>query len=284
MRDRIVDFLAQNGWPGWLVPGYWFLLCLSLVAGSILALSLWKRSGQDKQRASDLIFWGVPALFLGAKVLYCIQFGFPDRLDIWNTGGIALYGGFLGLMGAWLVQYMWRPYPILLFLDCVAPSLALGLFFTRIGCFLAGCNGGTLCSFPWGVRFPSNTTTFHNLVAAGLARPDQRLTPPVHPTQLYESLFGLIAFVVLSVLIRRRKKEGQVFFAGMISYGILRFFMEMLRSDTGGLHPFGVLTFAQTVSLAVILCSCALMFSGKLRALSLGTVPHRTGASLQRFE
>jgi phosphatidylglycerol:prolipoprotein diacylglycerol transferase len=34
------------------------------------------------------------------------------------------------------------------------PSLALGLFLTRIACFLNGCCFGTVCTLPWGVIFP----------------------------------------------------------------------------------------------------------------------------------
>jgi phosphatidylglycerol---prolipoprotein diacylglyceryl transferase len=261
MGSRLREWLAQNGWPGWIVPGYGFLLCLSLILGSLLTLYLWKRSGQEKQRASDLIFWAIPSLFVGAKMFYWLQYGFSGQLDFWNSGGISLYGGFFGLMAAWLVQYWIRPYPVLLFLDCVAPSLALGLFFTRIGCFLAGCNGGTLCDLPWAVRFPSTTSTFHNLLAAGLARSGEKLSPPVHPTQLYESLFGLVSFGLLMWFFRKRSKVGQVFFVGMAAYGIFRFLMEMIRSDAGGLHPFGVLTFAQMISVLItIVCLAGLLW------------------------
>jgi phosphatidylglycerol---prolipoprotein diacylglyceryl transferase len=260
MRDRLREWLAQNGWPDWIVPGYWFLLCLSLILGSLLTIHLWKRSGQDKQRAADLIFWAIPSLFVGAKVLYWLQFGLPERLDFWNSGGISLYGGFFGLTGAWLVQYWLRPYPILLFLDCTTPSLALGLFFTRIGCFLAGCNGGAPCDLPWAVRFPSTSSTFHNLLAAGLARTGEKLSPPVHPTQLYESLFGLTAFFLLIWFFRKRRQDGQLFYFGMAGYGIFRFFMELIRSDTGGLHPFGVLTFAQMISLLIVAASLTFLW------------------------
>ena len=257
MGTRLKAWLLENGWPDWIVPGYWFMLCLSLILGSLLALHLWKRSGQDKQRASDLIFWAIPSLLIGAKLFYWMQYGFPGNLDLWNSGGISLYGGFFGLIAAWLIQYWIRPYPILLFLDCATPSLALGLFFTRIGCFLAGCNGGAPCDLPWAVRFPSTTSTFHHLLTLGLARSGEKLSPPVHPTQLYESLFGLIAFGMLMWFFRRRQGDGRVFFSGMAAYGIFRFFMETIRSDAGGLHPFGVLTFSQTISLLIVAASLA---------------------------
>jgi len=67
---------------------------------------------------------------------------------------------------------------ILRFFDAAAPSLALGLALSRIGCFFNGCCFGKPGSLPWCVAFPDNSP-------AGAFLPDQRL----HPTQIYSSLF-----------------------------------------------------------------------------------------------
>jgi prolipoprotein diacylglyceryltransferase len=63
------------------------------------------------------------------------------------------------------------------------------------------------------------------------------------------------------LLFGRRTKDGQAFYTGMAAYGAFRFFMETLRCDAGGLHPFAVLTFAQAISLLIT----AVCLAGLLR-------------------
>lgn len=138
---------------------------------------------------------------------------------------------------------------MLAFLDSVTPALALGLFLGRIGCFLAGCNGGLPTGLPWGVRFPRDTALFPDQLEAGLISPQATLSLPAHPTQLYESLFGLISLFCLVYLLKTRAWLGQVFFSGMLWYSVYRFASEPLRIDAGGMHPFELFTFSQFISL-----------------------------------
>jgi phosphatidylglycerol:prolipoprotein diacylglycerol transferase len=135
------------------------------------------------------------------------------------------------------------------------PSLALGLFLGRIGCFLAGCNGGTVSGLPWAVRFSRDTPVYYQQETAGLLEGRVPLSLPAHPTQLYESLFGLIAFVLLLCLLRQPLPQGQVFLTGMFWYSTYRFATEFLRADAGGLCPLGLFTFSQLVSLLLALAS-----------------------------
>ena len=268
MREVLVDLLQKKGLPAWLVPDYWFMISLAIIVGSLLAIHLWKRAGQEARVASDLLFWGIPTLFAGAKFLYYLQFGFPGQLEsFWSPGGLSLYGGLLGLLTAWTLYYQFHPYSVFLFLDCVTPSLALGLSLGRIGCFLAGCNGGFACDLPWGVEFPRTTATFYHQHQAGLVEEWQKLSLPAHPTQLYESVFGAAAFTLLLFLRRQGLKQGQLFFTGILWYAIYRFGTEPLRADAGGLHPLGILTFAQFISVLVALGSTlGLLYLSRARA------------------
>ena len=74
---------------------------------------------------------------------------------------------------SWLVPDYWLfcRYPAPIFLDSATPALALGLFFGRIGCFLAGCNGGIVSDLPWRISFPRSTSTFGTAFIALPARP-----------------------------------------------------------------------------------------------------------------
>lgn len=260
VRSRWVEVLAEGGWPGWLIPNYWSMLTLAIIVGSGLTLWLWRRFESGSGQAADLLFWGIPSLLVGSKLVYFLQYGVPsDFSQFWHTGGFALYGGLAGLLAAWGVYYVVRPYPVTAFLDAVTPGLAVGLFLGRIGCFLAGCNGGVPAELPWSVRFPRDTPVYLRQLRQDLVGAEVPLSLPVHPTQLYEALFGLLAAVFLLRLLRQRQWRGQVFFSGMLWYAVFRFCSEWLRSDAGGWHPFG-LTFAQVLSVllgSVTVCALA---------------------------
>lgn len=252
MRETIVSTVIEAGFPAWIVPDYWFMLTLAIVVGSLTALAAGRRSKAGAP-VSDLLFFGILGLFLGAKLLYGLQYW-----NSWSWGrllqpaGFSLYGGLLGLLATWLVYYRIRPFPFRAFLDCVAPALAIGLFVGRLGCFLAGCNGGTVSGFPWAVRFPPGTSSFENQVTLGYISADAQQALPAHPTQIYESVFGLLAFFLLWRILRSRHWEGEVFLTGMIWYSAFRFPSEWLRADGGGFRPLGIFTFSQFVSLIVL--------------------------------
>ena len=259
MRDQIIEYLNNHGIWSWWVLDFWLMFTLALLSGTLLTLYLWRREGRPLRIAADLLFWGILGLFVGMKFLYYLQFGFPWRMIDWvGTPGMSLYGGLLGLLAAWSFLYLLKPYPLLSFLDCTAPALALGVFFGRIGCFLAGCNGGITSTLPWGVHFPRGSATFANYFEAGRVDRLDEFTPLVHPTQLYEALFGLLCFSLLLFLFRRRQWDGQVFLSGIIWYSIYRFGTEPLRIDNTGVEPFGIFTFAQFVSLLLGLAALIL--------------------------
>ena len=114
---------------------------------------------------------------------------------------------------------------------------------------MAGCNGGTICNLPWAVEFPRGASLYNQQLREGLIDRQADFSLAVHPTQLYEALFGLCSLALLLYLWKRRGSSGQVFLTGMLWYATYRFASEFLRSDAGGWHPLGVLTFSQLVSL-----------------------------------
>jgi phosphatidylglycerol:prolipoprotein diacylglycerol transferase len=180
-----------------------------------------------------------------------------------GTGGLVAYGGFLGgLLGsalylrrAGLSLWQWA--------DAAVPSLASGLAITRIGCYLYGCDFGKplgvgapavlvrLGSFPhwadnrgspaWQQHVEHGFRTdlarcierFHGDWRGGVCHldPAAASSAPVHPTQLYESLTGLLIFLALGWLWRRRAFDGQIFLAFGVLYGLARSALEIIRDD-----------------------------------------------------
>ncbi|MBW2099219.1 MAG: prolipoprotein diacylglyceryl transferase, partial [Deltaproteobacteria bacterium] len=118
------------------------------------------------------------------------------------------------------------------------PSLALGHFFGRLGCFSAGCCYGKLPDLPWAVTF----TNPDSLAPLGV---------PLHPTQLYSAANNLIIFGFLLLFKRIKKFEGQLFWIYVLLYGITRSIIEIFRGDPRGGVLFGILSVSQTIGAAM---------------------------------
>ncbi|MEO7111645.1 MAG: prolipoprotein diacylglyceryl transferase family protein, partial [Polyangiaceae bacterium] len=200
---------------------------------------------------------------IGSRILYILTnlsefedanhaFDFASIFAL-RRGGLVAYGGFIGgLLGSWgfLNRHKIR---LMSWADVAVPSLASGLFITRIGCYLFGCDFGRRLSssapgwlqkmgtFPhWttgtldgGEGSPAYVRHLEeyrgSALGAELIRNNHSF--PVHPTQIYESLVGLS---ILALLIWQRKHlkfRGQVFFLFVFAYGFCRFILEILRDD-----------------------------------------------------
>jgi len=91
---------------------------------------------------------------------------------------------------------------------------------------------------------------------------------PVHPTQLYSSLNGLVLFLLLLAYARVRRRDGQVFALLLTLYPVTRFVIEIIRTDEPGVFGTG-LTISQTTSL--VLLFGAVVLWGYVRTKSPGT-------------
>jgi phosphatidylglycerol:prolipoprotein diacylglycerol transferase len=185
---------------------------------------------------------------VGARGLYVLAHleQFSGRwLDVFRTweGGLTMYGGAVpaAIAGLWYLRRagvdQWRA------ADAIAPSLALGLGFTRIGCFLSGCCYGKPTDLPWGVVFPLQC-------AAGAHYPGTA----IHPAQLYASAAGFLIFGILLLVDRPTLRRGNLFVTLVLLYSIARFLLDLVRTYDESAFPFaGVpLTLNQWISLVLI--------------------------------
>lgn len=218
---------------GLSIRWYAILLSAGIMVGIILAYYEAKRLGHDPEYIIDLALWCVPAGVIGARLYYVAfewQYYRGDLLKILNTreGGLAIHGA---LIGAVLVGYIFtrvKKLPFLQTADIVAPSIIIGQAIGRWGNYVNQEAHGGPTSLPWGI------------MVDGVR---------VHPTFLYESLWNLGVFIILLLLRRKKKFDGQLFLLYGILYSLGRFWIEGLRTDS--LMFYGLRT-AQLVSLAVI--------------------------------
>lgn len=200
------------------------------------ALGIWFASKRavKKQIPKELVYdaslWILISSLIGARGLYVITHvdEFKGRwLDaispIQSDGtigiaGLVLLGGVLLAIVAVIIFSHRRKVSIWVLTDLFVPSLALGEFFGRIGCFLNGCCFGVPTHLFWGVVFPQSC-------AAGAQFPDTH----IHPTQLYMSLAALVTFFILLLIEPKLKRQGQLFAFYLVVYGITRFIIEEFR-------------------------------------------------------
>ncbi len=229
------------------IRSYGFMMAVGFAFGIWRAVRISKkRYDIEADRIYDLALVLLASGVIGARIVYILlnpsTENWHNFVAVWQ-GGLSFHGG-LGL--AMIAGYVYTKIAKLSYWKCadlIAPSLAIGYAFTRIGCFLNGCCYGCPTSMPWGVRFNEN----------GI------ITAPSHPTQLYASAANFIIFMLLTRLERLNRKQGFVFVAYLGLYSIYRFFIEFLRCGySAELWKFG-LTQAQWISMVVILISAILV-------------------------
>jgi phosphatidylglycerol:prolipoprotein diacylglycerol transferase len=295
---RAISYEAQN-LP---IYAYGVMLGLSLVVGWYLSLPLAEKDGLPKETMANCYVVTALAALAGSRVLYTLTN--PEEFkSVWDlfalrNGGLVAYGGFIGgLLGSW--GYLApKKIRLLAWADDAVPSLASGLLITRLGCYLFGCDFGkrlsdgaphwlkALGTFP---HWPSGTLVSGEGSPAYVRHVDlYRGTPletellrmntsfPVHPTQLYESLVGLILLGLLFWQRKYTRFRGQLFFLFVFAYGFLRFVLELWRDDVerGSYGP----TFDAHVYIPICLLLMALGF---VFGISLGIVNER-GRTLAR--
>jgi phosphatidylglycerol:prolipoprotein diacylglycerol transferase len=186
-----------------------------------------KKAGLDAPLLLDAAFYTVIVSLIGAKLILFLgevsrYLSSPKDLLSLAKSGVVFQGGLIfGVIFA-LWYFRRRKIPTWRTADIVAPALALGHGFGRIGCFSAGCCYGSECAAPWGVVFKSEYA--HNLTGIPL-------NVPVHPVQLYEAALNFLNFGILFFILRRKRFDGQVFSLYIVNYSIIRFITEYFRGD-----------------------------------------------------
>lgn len=207
---------------GFDVKWYGVIIAVGFILALAYTLKRSEKFGFSQDSFIDILFVAVPVGIICARLYYVI-FNFElfrgDPLKVirvWE-GGLAIYGGVIGgMLSAIIVAKIKKINPL-----AVADLGALG--------FLIGQAVGRWGNFINREAYGSVTTSFLRMeiydAAAGM-----RIS--VHPCFLYESVWNLAGFVLLHFLSRRRRYDGQILLGYLAWYGLGRFFIEGLRTDS----------------------------------------------------
>lgn len=196
---------------------------------------------------------GMLGVIIGGRLGYVLFYNFElyaaHPLEILNFahGGMSFHGGFVGALVGGVIAAKIIKMPYLSLVDLVIIGAPLGLFFGRCANFVNGELWGAPTDLPWGVVFGGS---------AGMI--------PRHPSQLYEALLeGLLLFVILFVMSRRRPPYPRGTFTGvfMLGYGLARFLVEFVRLPDVQLgYLYGDwFTMGQLLSIPLIIAGIALL-------------------------
>jgi len=232
------------------VRWYGVMMALAFFAGLWTATRRARLVKVSGDIIADVTLWLMAGGIVGARIAYVTTYWKQEFADqpfseifMIQHGGLVYYGGLIGAAVSGAAYLAWKKLPVWKIADILAPSIALGSVFGRIGCLLNGCCYGRACDLPWAIRFPADHETH------GAA---------VHPTEIYDALLNLILYVFLAWLFRRKKFDGQIFATYLIVYAVFRSIAEYFRGDYPTDHVHAGLTSAQLVSVPIFITGLAL--------------------------
>mgnify|MGYP003369865887 CR=1 FL=1 len=244
------------------VPVYWYGICiaLGLVLGLVFAFSKARSYGINSDRMIDVVMLATLCAIVGARAYYVAfaPFEYESLWDMVNLrdGGLAIYGGVLAAFISGILLCRWRRVPTLPMFDLAAMGFLIGQGIGRWGNFFNQEAFGTNTTLPWGM-YSEGTQNYLATVQATLAAQGVTVDPslPVHPTFLYESLWCLLGFLILFLYQRHRKFHGEIFLLYVIWYGMERFVVEGLRTDS--LETVGGVRVSQLLALVSVIVAGA---------------------------
>lgn len=257
------------------VAWYGIIITCGMIIAILFGLSQMKRFGLDPDRAFDVIIGGIVGGILGARAYYVAMnwdYYAGDIKLIFNTrnGGLAIYGGIIGAMLVGAVMCRIRKVKLLPLLDVASMGFLIGQGIGRWGNFFNHEAFGTNTSLPWGMTSGKIQQWITENCDTSVVSPDL----PVHPCFLYESVWCLLGFVVLFIISKHRKFDGQLLLTYILWYGAERAVVEGLRTDSlmlGNIRISQLLAIVSSLAAFILL----IVFSSRVKRMGEDYVLYR---------
>ncbi len=215
------------------------------------------RYGLMADHITDMLLFALPLGILGARAYYVIFYlslyrnvdgsiNWGEVIAIWD-GGLAIYGAIIVCSIVVVVYSLVQQISVGALLDIGGLGLLIGQSIGRWGNFFNQEAYGGQTTLPWRMGLMVDGSYIY-----------------VHPTFLYESLWNALGLALLWQVAKRwRKYDGQIFTLYVAWYGLGRFLIEGLRSDS--LYFFNLTIFgapvrtSQLLALTSLFIACALL-------------------------
>ncbi|NLC39575.1 MAG: prolipoprotein diacylglyceryl transferase [Clostridiaceae bacterium] len=250
---------------------YWYglLIALAFLLALLLAIRQAKKHDLKSDDIVDFFLILIPAAIIGAR-LYYVAFEWSQFSSDWRkifdlrSGGLAFYGGVIGaIIGIWFMA-MYKRIRLSKVLDYLAVYLPLGHAIGRWGNFFNQEAFGTNTDLPWGM-ISNGTASYLSKLNPDPANPILGLDPalPVHPTFFYEFAANILIFIILIFVRRRAKQPMSTLASYFVLYGLVRFFVEGIRTDS--LYTGEDIRISQLLSAAMVVFGLLVLLNNVLR-------------------
>ena len=246
---------------------YWYgiIIAAGMLLGLYFCMKQAHKYGLTEDNVIDTVLWAIPFSIIGARIYYVLFYldlfrnsdgsiNWSSTYRIWD-GGLAIYGGVIaGFLTAYILSRC-KKLSFWALTDCCMQGLFIGQAIGRWGNFMNREAFGAATELPWRMRLWTSATTYMD----------------VHPTFLYESLWNVIGLLLLYFVVSRaRRFDGENTCFYFIWYGLGRFWIEGLRTDS--LYLFHWTLFGQRIRVSqalslvmVLVCAGILVYQFKVK-------------------
>ena len=239
-------------------PIYWYgiIIMLGIVSAFVHAYLRCKQEGIKGDDILDVGLFTVIFGVIGARLYYVVTTldtheykSFIDVIAVWE-GGLAIYGGIIAGATAIVVTALVKKINPFKVTDTIAPGVGLAQAIGRWGNFMNGE------AYGYEVAEGSPLYPFRMGLISDYTGSEMKY---YHPTFLYESLWNIVGFVIITLLYRKKKFNGQITLMYFAWYGFGRFFIEGLRTDSLYVGPFRI---SQVVGAVCFIAASTLLVAG----------------------
>lgn len=258
---------------GFRIAYYGIIIGIGMLMGVLIASFDYKRRGEKVEDIEDLALYSIIFAILGARAYYVIfewDYYSQHLGEILNLrqGGLAIYGGILTGILCCILFCRRRKVKFFSIADSAVLGLLTGQSIGRWGNFFNAEAFGRYTDSLLAMRIKEsivNPNMLNENVLTHAIRLGDEMFIQVHPTFFYESVWNLCTLIFLLITGPKKKFTGQVFWEYLMFYGIGRFWIEGLRTDSLLLWGTNIAV-SQALSGALAVLGLAMIIRGVRKA------------------
>ncbi|GAB2530841.1 prolipoprotein diacylglyceryl transferase [Rufibacter soli] len=240
------------------VRWYGLLFAMAFVATQPIEKYIYRKDGRKDEDVDILTMYMIVGTVIGARLGHCLFYDpvyyLSNPLEIFKIweGGLASHGGTIGILLSLYLFCRKYKFDYLWVLDRIVIVVAVGGMFIRLGNLMNSEIIGKPTDLPWAFKFMRNNELFNGVPA---------YMDPRHPSQLYESLFCLVLFILLYTLWKRGAGQIRGFLFGLFVTLLFtfRFLIEFTKENQEKFEDELPLNMGQWLSIPLILIGIAVL-------------------------
>lgn len=255
---------------GFEIAFYGLIIGIGVLAGILMAAHQAKVTGQDPDTYWDFAIYAVIFSVIGARIYYVVfawDYYKDNLLGVFNIrgGGMAIYGGVIAAFITLFVYCRIKKKNPFLMGDTAMAGLLLGQVIGRWGNFMNREVFGEYYNGLFSMQLPIAAVRARDIsenIAAHI--PEGANYINVHPTFLYESVWNLAVMFLMLAYRKHKKFDGELCLFYLGGYGLGRFIIEGIRTDTLFL-PGTTIPVSQVLALLMLILAVCMDVAVRIR-------------------